>query len=185
MTKEGKRQFVHIALFLVAFLLKYLTKFQAGTLLLVLFAITLYIIPHLRFRSYFYRSFEKKYSQGAVLYFLVLFVLVLIFPLPIVAVSWAVLALGDGSATLVGRHFRARELPWNREKTYAGSLAFIIFGTLGAFILLRWMTPELDNTFSIALKTAIVAAIAESFHWQINDNATVAVTSAVVLSFLI
>ena len=169
----------------MAFVLKYLTKFQAGTLLLTLFIITLFIIPHLRFRSYFYRNFERKYSQGAVLYFFVLFALVLIFPLPIVAASWAILAWGDGSATLIGRHFRARELPWNKEKTYAGSLAFIFFGTLGAFVLLKWMLPELDNSLSIAFKTAVVAAVAESFHWQINDNATVAVTSAVVLGFLI
>ena len=79
MFREEKRQFVHIALLLIAFLLKYLTSFQAAGLLLILFFITLIVVPHLKFRHYFYRSIERKFSQGAVLYFLVLFVLVLIF----------------------------------------------------------------------------------------------------------
>jgi len=137
----------------------------------------------MKFRGYFYRQQENKYSQGAVLYFLVLFILIIIFPLYIVAVSWAVLALGDGAATLIGRHFKCQELPWNRKKSYVGSISFFLFGTCGAFILLQWMLPELSfNTALIAAgKTALVAAIVESLPLKINDNVSVAVVSAVVM----
>lgn len=184
MFKEEKRQLVHILLFFLAFLLKYLSRWQAAGLLLLLFFIALFIVPQFQSKSHLYRHFEQKYSQGGILYFLVLFILVLIFSPYVVAVSWAILALGDGMATLFGRHFRARELPWNKKKTYAGSLAFIIFGTLGAFILLKWMLPGFSGGLAIALKTTIAAAIVESLPLKINDNITVAVTSAVVLSLL-
>jgi len=185
MFREEKRQIVHILLFLLAFLLKYLNRWQAFVLLGLLLFITLFVAPKLRARSHLYRFAERRYSRGAVSYFLILLVLVLVFPLYIVAVSWAILALGDGTATLFGRHFRAKELPWNKNKTYAGSLAFIIFGTIGAFILLKWMLPGIGSSFSIALKTTIVAAIAESLPFKFDDNVTVAVTSAVVLYLLV
>jgi len=185
MFNEEKRQAIHILLFLFAFLLKYLSRWQAAGLLFVLFFVAFFLVPRLQAKSHLYRHFEKRYSQGGIFYFLVLFILVLIFPLYIVAVSWAILALGDGMATLIGKNFRAKELPWNKNKTYAGSLAFVIFGTLGALILLKWMVPGIGGGFSIALKTTIVAAIVESLSLRINDNITVAVTSAVVLYLLI
>ncbi|MFA6322726.1 MAG: hypothetical protein WCX71_04605 [Candidatus Buchananbacteria bacterium] len=186
MFSEDKRQIVHIGLFILAFLLKFLVRWQAAVLLLLLLIFTLAIVPKLRFKNYFYRHFEKKYSEGAVLYFLVLFVLVLIFPLYIVAASWAILALGDGSATLIGKHFKCRELPWNRHKTIAGSLAFFIFGTLGAVVLLKWMLPDLSfwAALVVAVKSVIIAALVESLPLRINDNVTVTVTSAVVMYLL-
>ncbi len=186
MFNEEKRQAVHILLFLLAFFLKYLNRFQAVGLLLLLLFITLFLIPKLKVKSYFYRQVERKYSQGAVLYFLVLLVLVLIFPLYIVAASWAILALGDGTATLIGKNFKVKELPWNRQKSYIGSLSFIISGALGVFILLKWMLPEISSNtaFFIGLKTALVAALVESLPLRINDNITVTVTSAVILSYL-
>ncbi|OGY45253.1 MAG: hypothetical protein A2729_00200 [Candidatus Buchananbacteria bacterium RIFCSPHIGHO2_01_FULL_39_14] len=187
MFSEQKRQSVHILLFLLAFFLKYLNRWQAAVLLLILLFVTLFLIPRLKIKSFFYRQLEKKYSQGAVWYFLVLLILVLIFPLPVVAASWAILALGDGTATIIGQNFKAKELPWNKKKSYFGSLAFIFFGVIGAFILLKWMMPDLTNgaAFSIGLKTSLIAAVVESLPWRINDNLTVAVTSAVVLSWLI
>jgi dolichol kinase len=186
MFSEDKRQLVHIILFILAFFLKYLARWQAVIMILLLLAITLIVVPKLRMRNYFYRHYESKYSEGAVLYFFILLILAIVFPLYIVAVSWGILALGDGSATLIGRHFKCRELPWNRHKTYVGSISFVIFGALGAYILLRWMLPELDATAAMAAaaKTALLAAIVESLPLKVNDNVSVAVTSAVALYLL-
>jgi len=185
MFREEKRQAIHILLFFLAFLLKYLSRWQAALMFLLLLITALIFVPHSKRRFHFYRRFEKKYSKGGIFYFLVLFVLALIFPPYIVAVSWAILALGDGMATLLGDYFKAKELFWNKDKTYAGSLAFIIFGTLGAFVMLKWMLPGLSGSFSIALKTTLVAAVVESLPLKINDNVTVALSSAVVLYLLI
>lgn len=185
MFSENKRQLIHVLLFLLAFLLKFLDRWQAAGLLLILLIISVVFVPQHKMRNFLYRPAERKYSQGGILYFLVLLVLVLIFPLPVVAASWAILALGDGMATLLGENFRMKELPWNRQKTYLGTFAFVIFGMLGALILLKWMLPDLTGAFGISLKTAIVAAIVESLPLKINDNITVAVASAVVINFLI
>lgn len=185
MHNEEKRQAVHMLLFLLAFLLKYLTTFQAAGLLLVILFVIIVLVPKLKIKKYFYRRFEDKYSNGAVLYFFILFILILLFDLHIVAAAWAILALGDGSATLIGKNFKVRELPWNKEKSYVGTISFIIFGTFGAWIMLNWMAVGGPNLFAISFKTALVAGIAESLHMKINDNITVAVTSAVALSLLL
>ena len=183
---EIKRQAVHIGLLVIALLLKYLTRWQAVAVLGLLLFITLFVMPQLTIRSHFYRELERRYSAGAVLYVLLLLVLLLVFPLPVVAASWAILALGDGAATLIGTHFKANALPWNPEKTFAGSIAFLVFGTLGASALLWWMLPALEwrSVLFLGVKTTMVAAIVESLPWKINDNITVPLASAVVLSLL-
>jgi dolichol kinase len=187
MFTEEKRQIVHILLFIFAFFLKYLARWQAAILLAALLIITLAWVPHSRVKNYLYRHFEKKYSEGGVLYFLVLLVLILIFPLPVVAASWAILAWGDGAATLVGQNFKAKELPWNKKKSYAGSIAFVIFGTLGAFILLKWMLPDMSGNAAllVGLKATLIAALVESLPLKLNDNVSVALASALVINFLI
>lgn len=187
MSTEQKRQYTHVLLFLFAFILKYTTRLQAAILVLVLLSFVLLVLPKLKTRSHFYRPSEQVYSQGAVMYFLVLLILILVAPLYIVAASWAILALGDGMATLFGQNFKARELPWSRNKTLAGMTAFIIFATLGCFILLKWMItgPTTTELLVISFKTAVVAAIVESLPLRINDNLTVTIASAIVLSILI
>lgn len=185
MSHEAKRQYTHILLFLFAFTLKYLDRFQAILLVLGLLLFTILILPKLSVRKYLYRPTEDKFSRGAIFYFLTILVLTIIFPLYIVAASWAILALGDGMATLVGRHFKTAELPWNRKKSFNGSLAFVISATIGCYLLLLWTGASSSNLWSISLKTAIIAAIVETLPLKIDDNVSVAVVSALALSFLI
>ncbi|NUM25697.1 MAG: hypothetical protein HUU49_03700 [Candidatus Buchananbacteria bacterium] len=187
MFKEEKRQAVHILLLVFAFSLKYLNRTTAALLLFGFLLVVLFIVPRLRGRHHFYRREDKKYSQGAVNYFLVLLVLVLVFPFEVVAASWGILALGDGMATLVGKNFKTQELAWNRNKSYIGSVAFILFGTVGAYVLLRWMSPDLTTLFvlGVSFKAATVSAIVESLPWKIDDNISVPLVSAVVVSWLI
>jgi len=187
MFKEESRQSIHILFFLFAFLFKYTSKFQAVILLLALLLITVFIVPKLRARKFIYRQFERRYSQGAIIYFSTLLILTLIFDLYVVAASWAILALGDGMATLVGKNFKAQGLPWNKDKSYYGSLAFILFATLGAAVLLKWILPDISfsQSLSIGFKAALIGAVIESFHWRLSDNATVPIASAVVISFLL
>src|SRR4051812_16752992 len=69
-----------------------------------------------------YRAVDEArgFPLGILLYPLAVLLLILIFPtrLDIVAAAWAVLAFGDGAATLLGR---GRALPWNREKSVRGT----------------------------------------------------------------
>ena len=185
MSNETTRQYTHILFFLFAFTLKYLSTFQAIFLIAGLLFFIIFILPRLNVRKHFYRPTEKKISRGAVSYFLVLFILVLLFPLPIVAASWAVLALGDGVATLVGRHFKAATLPWNKNKTYAGSLAFILAATIGCLVLLRWSGVNADNLLAVSFKVAIISALVETLPWKVDDNISVAVASGISLFILL
>lgn len=187
MFKEEKRQAVHISLLFFAFGLKYFSRFWAVVLLVGLLAIVLFVVPKLRSRKHFYRREEKVLSRGAINYFLVLLVLVLIFPFEVVGASWGIMALGDGMATLVGKNFKTKELFWNRHKSYVGSIAFVFFGMIGSYILLRWLAPDLtmQTALTVSFKTAVVAALVESLPWKINDNISVPLVSAITLSWLI
>lgn len=187
MAHERLRQTIHIALFVFAFFLKFLSRWQAVGLLLLLLCITVAVSPKIKSRIRLHRAHESAYHNGAVLYFLVLICLVLLFPPGVVAATWAVLALGDGAATLIGTHFTARPLPWNDRKTLAGSTAFLLCATVGATVMLLWMVPGMALAAALftAFKASFVAALVESLPWKINDNISVAVSAALVFSMLL
>ena len=46
--------------------------------------------------------------------------------LHIAAAAWAIMALGDGMATVVGEALRGSALPWNRQKTWPGFISFAV-----------------------------------------------------------
>jgi phytol kinase len=95
----------------------------------------------------------------------------------------AILAVGDGSATLGGLWFRGRRLPWNRRKTFAGLLSFCVCGTLLATII-YWGEAQPVASWTAALTCAfcatVTAAVVESLPWPGNDNLRVGVTAACV-----
>jgi dolichol kinase len=101
----------------------------------------------------------------------------------------AVLAFGDGSATLGGLLIGGPKLPWNRDKTVAGMLCFLIVGGAMSTVI-YWgetnMNPEAllpPATILSALvcggAATVIAAIAESIPSRINDNIRVGVAAAV------
>jgi len=100
---------------------------------------------------------EKGYSRGMLSYPVIVFILMILFPLPIAVSQWATLSFGDGFATLFGRFFGKRPLPWNRDKTYVGMASFLVMGSIGA-IFFFWFT--LGN------------AAGSSFLWQGSDLLT-------------
>jgi uncharacterized protein (TIGR00297 family) len=120
---------------------------------------------------------------GIVIYPISLLALILLYGdrdhLHIVGAIWAIMALGDGTAGVVGSALRGPALPWNREKTWSGFLGFIVAGTAGAYVLTRWVAPSVDP--DIALKicaaSALVGAIVESLPIRLDDNATVPLVS--------
>ena len=105
----------------------------------------------------------------------------------------AILAFGDGSATLFGLMFRGPRLPWNKAKSWSGFLAFLSLGSL----MTAWIywgetqNPEASEpgvTFALAIvltgPAVIAAAIAESVRSRINDNIRVGAVAAITLILL-
>lgn len=101
----------------------------------------------------------------------------------------AVLAFGDGSATLGGLFLGGRKLAWNEKKSLAGTACFVVFGTMmGAIIY--WgeangrQLPELAVPVSFASSLAcaffasFIAGIVESLPLRTNDNLNVGVAAS-------
>jgi len=110
--------------------------------------------------------------------------LILLYPhhLHIAAAAWAIMALGDGMATVIGEGITcsrwsklAATLPWNRQKTWAGSLGMVIAGTLGAYVLTRWIAPEIPpvETLLVCALAALLGAAIEGLPLALDDNITV------------
>jgi dolichol kinase len=102
---------------------------------------------------------EAGYSRGMLSYPVVVFILMIFFPLPIAVSQWATLSFGDGFATLVGRFFGKRSLPWNREKTYVGLFAFLVMGSLGAIFFFWFTLPNIHGSSFLWQGSAILDPI--------------------------
>ncbi len=93
-----------------------------------------------------------------------------------------VLAFGDGMATTCGLLLRGPTLPWNRAKSWVGSIAFVGFGGYLSS-LAYWAESQPRADWSIALmcgfSAAVVAAFAESLPSRLNDNVRVGISAAV------
>jgi dolichol kinase len=119
--------------------------------------------------------------------------MVLLFPgqLELGLTVLAILAFGDGSATLGGILLRGPKLPWNRNKSWAGFACFLLFGIPAAMIVYWGETafnPEslgppisLGTAFVCAAIPTVAAAIAESRNSRIDDNVRVGVTAAAAI----
>jgi uncharacterized protein (TIGR00297 family) len=190
---ERARQWVHVGSGLFALLLRLLAWWQAAALAATAFAFNLFVLPRIGGRS-LYRPLDhaRGYPLGILLYPLSVLLLILVFPsrLDLVAAAWGILAFGDGFATLIGQRIGGGQIPWNREKTIAGTIAFIVCGGVGGVALAVWtrpaVTPEPSLTFTIVapLVAAVAAALVETIPVRLDDNLSVPMTAAAVLAYV-
>jgi farnesol kinase len=137
-----------------------------------------------RFRS-IARSGEEQGIAAVVGYAVPIIVMLLAFPgrAELGLMTLAIVAIGDGSATLGGLLLRGRRLPWNREKTLAGFCSFCLFGTLMATVI-YWGESRPSVSWEAALACAgaatLIAALVESLPIPWNDNFRVGATAAIV-----
>jgi uncharacterized protein (TIGR00297 family) len=212
---ETTRQWIHVGSGLFALLLRGLTGRQAAAMAAAALLFNVVLLPRIGGRQ-LYRpvDHERGFPLGILLYPLSVLLLTLVFPsrLDIAAAAWGILAFGDGFATLVGRSrteetaataktteqnpFSAHSavsavpsgrIPWNADKSVAGTLAFIVFGSAAGVALAWWVrpaaTPLPSMTFTIAapLVAAVLAALVETIPVRLDDNISVPVTAALVL----
>jgi len=178
-TNERLRQSVHIAIGLLAVTLKWL-PWRVAAAIAAAAAIANWLVLHRLFGKRIARH-ERGYDEGLVLYPLAVCGLILIFNwhIELAAVSWVILAFGDGFATLAGRAMPIAPLPWNRAKSCGGSIAFLIAAGAGAAgISLFFGAPP----YAPAIAAVIVAAVVESVPLGLNDNFTVPASAAATLA---
>ena len=96
-----------------------------------------------------------------------------------------VLAYGDGMATVGGSLAGNRRLPWNRSKTWTGSICFILaaapLATLAYWGEARPAVPLLTAA-ACGTTAALLAAVAESWPSRLNDNFRVGLVAAVAVA---
>ncbi len=184
---ELPRKIVHMAVGLGAFSLRYLSAPQAAAVALGAVLFNLFVLPRFGGKR-LWRSAEaaRGRSLGIVLYPVAVLLLILLFyrRLEVAAAVWAILAFGDGMASLVGMTVGQAKLPWNAEKSWSGTLAYWLFGTAGAVALLQWTAPgEYGLAFALAVcaVTAAVAALIESLPLGLDDNLRVPLIAGLLL----
>lgn len=190
---ELKRKLVHIGVGSFALLLRFLDWRGAAVLAASAFLFNWLVLPRIGGKG-LWRDPEhaRGYPLGILLYPLSVLGVCLVFhnDLAKAAAVWGILAVGDGTASLVGQAVGGPRLPWNPRKGLAGSLAFVVFGTLAASFLMVWtLRLPLGATFAprilaLTVPLAIVTALVESLPTTLDDNLTVPLTGAVSLMLL-
>ncbi len=179
MTRETRRQLTHIFLIGFAFFLPYLGKTVAVGCAFFALVFNLTLLP--RLVPSLFRRGEGKLS-GVTLYPFSVLLLVLFFPLPVAAAAWAVMALGDGAATIVGKKLKGPRLPWNRAKSWSGSSAFLIAAFWGAYGLYGWMTGDFGPAAVCLVVAGVLAgALVESLPLTVDDNLSVPLAAGIVI----
>jgi dolichol kinase len=190
---EIGRKLYHISAGLMAFGVPFLRWQILAALMLGACMINWRVLPRLGGRS-LWRGSERArgYSLGLPVYPLAIAGLCVLFrddTWRTVAV-WSVLAFGDGMSSLAGMTIGGPRLPWNPRKSWAGSAAFVLFGTLGAAMMISWAelvslrawaTPAVLAT---SLLLASICAVVESLPIEIDDNLSIPVAGALVVALL-
>ena len=176
--KEDERQFFHIflgiaSILLVQFFGVQLASYAVGAVLIVGI-----ILVHMKLSrmglgplEYLVERFERPGvtpGYGAMTMAAgTLACLTLIARPEYVLASLCMLGFGDAGSTLLGIRSK-KKLPWSREKTYGGTLAFFLFSL-----------PALYFAGVPALAVGAAAAIAESFESNIDDNLIISVVCVI------
>jgi uncharacterized protein (TIGR00297 family) len=188
---ELARKMVHMGVGLIAFSLVYLGSFWSAVLAAGALAFNLFLLPRIGGRR-LWREAEvaSGSSIGIILYPLSVLLLILIFwnRLEVAAASWGILAFGDGMASVAGMALGRRKLPWNLRKSWVGTIAYVLFGTTAAAVLLQWTAPgrySWEFAVAVAFGAALVAALLESLPQGLDDNIGVPIVSALFLFGLV
>jgi uncharacterized protein (TIGR00297 family) len=175
-TNETLRKSLHLAFGLGAFTLKWLPWYVAAGVCVVAVASNWFLLHRLVGKGV--ARHERGFDAGIVLYPVMVLAVIVIFreQLFFAALAWAMLAFGDGIATMAGRAWRIASLPWNRDKSWGGFLAFVIAGLAGGWAVAVWMDFRAPY---VVIAAALAGAIAESLALRIDDNVTVPLAASV------
>lgn len=142
------------------------------------FVLDLFRLRDHQFNSWFMRIFsefirrtEANKLNGSTFLCFAFFLVIFLFSRKVAITAMFFLSLGDAAAELGGKYF-GRLKVWS--KTLEGSAAFFLVAFLVAFALFEnWM---------IALVGAVAGTLVELFSFDLDDNLTVPIGSALALS---
>lgn len=112
-------------------------------------------------------------ERGFIYYFIGLAITYTFFGsnIPIANAAILILTIGDATSTIIGKFYGKHPLPYNPNKTFEGSIAFIIIGFIGA---LTQVNP------TMALIGAFIGSLVEAYT-PIEDNITIPLTVGIAM----
>ena len=135
---------------------------------------------------------RREILRGPLFYGIIFVVMTLVFwkDSPIGMIAVMLMCGGDGLADIMGRGIRSPKLPWNKDKSVAGSLGMLLGGwVLTAFILFIFVlkgvfTGPFTGYLLPITYLAVLATLVESLPLKDVDNITVTL-AAVALGYLL
>ncbi len=86
---------------------------------------------------------------------------------PLGMVSICQMAMGDGLADIIGRRWGSVKWPWSRDKSFAGSIAFVVGASVSSAALLTWYQRfgcfriDMPAALPLLVLISVVCALAE------------------------
>lgn len=193
---EVRRKLVHASGILTIFLILWLGKWNAAWIILAM-ALSVLLLGEYRKNKTKYKiikskkidefeeSMEKVFKeherpnslpfQGATEFFIGCFFATILFEQTIAIAAISVLSLADAMSTLIGSYYGKHRLHANKNKTYEGSLTFLIT----AFLVLLFFANPLK-----AFIVAILATFAEMIP-KVDDNLIIPITVGIMMTIII
>uniref|UniRef100_A0ACD5Y9N2 Uncharacterized protein n=1 Tax=Avena sativa TaxID=4498 RepID=A0ACD5Y9N2_AVESA len=137
---------------------------------------------------------REELLRGPLYYVIVLLIIVLVFwrDSPIGIVSLSMMSGGDGFADIVGRRFGSLKLPFNNKKSWAGSVAMFISGSLLSALMLSYFSwlgyinVSWDQALGKLVLVALAATVVECIPVNdvVDDNISVPLATMLVAFLL-
>lgn len=188
--KELFRKSIHISGFLVP-ILSIMIGIAEVAFLIVCLSVAYFISEYYRLRGRTFPTLttitkiamrdhmgeeQKNMFVKEPLYFAAgILISLLIFPAPLNYVAIAVVTLGDGLSSIVGRMYGKHKIPYSNGKSLEGTLAGIFCAFAGSLI---FVSPV------IAFTAAAVGMGVELMRLRISDNLTVPLVSGLTVLIL-
>ncbi len=172
------RKFVHILGFSIP-VISFIVGITVAIVLMIMLSVVYSISEYMRLKGYSVPVFttvtkmatrnygrEKldRFIASPLMLALGILATILIFPAPNSYCAIAVVTLGDGFASVVGRMYGKNRIPFSGGKTLEGTAAGILFAFVGGSF---FVSPV------IALTAAVFGMIVEFLPLRINDNVSV------------
>jgi phytol kinase len=128
---------------------------------------------------------RREILKGPLIYGVVFIVITIVYwkDNPIGIIALMLMCGGDGLADIIGRRYGAQKLPWNRDKSWVGSLGMFIGGWLltvfvvSVYVLVGQFNISYSDLMISILVISIGTTIVESLPIKDFDNLTTTITA--------
>jgi dolichol kinase len=179
-TGEDRRQALHFAMTGFALALRWLEPWQAYAMAGAAIAVNWGLLPALHWDRGVRRE-GGPFVEGVKMYPIAVLVVLLAFPVHVAAAAWGVMGVGDCVSNVVGRRFGTPGFLGRGDRSWIGSLAFLVTAWPAAWALASFVGHHaIADTWAPALAAAAAGAAAElvPLPRRLDDNLPIAVAAA-------